>query len=1159
MKSISYKILHTFAFSLFLLISFSACLPEYPSITDRILISQVLAGIDGNNNYEFIELYNPGNDPVDLKGWTLFYKQPGIQNELIVFRWKDTSFVPAQGHYLLVRNGESVGLTPDAEFEQSINVFDGGLQLQRSDKTIADRVGWGKAPDGYFEGGPIIGFENGISLERLPTGSQGNSRDSNNNVRDFKLVRPPEPRNTGSMLTPFKDKRLAITIDTPDTVESGAIFNLLVSVSNQTDIEVNSVQALIPLPASYQTKSLPANVTREGNELKWTIPKLFIGESRQIYIPIQAPYTFGTFSIKGYRVHAQNWNEYAFGSPRLVKIEGGIVPISAARALTQAELIIEGTVTMYTGGYFAGANNTKFYVQDETAGIQVQVFGGQGKVSVKIGDRVRIRGKIDIYRDAVEIIPIKVPYDVQVLEPTTENQPPTPLPVEISQTTTDRDTLPGRLIQVEGAISRLQEMNYNYDIDLLDKNGNKISLYVDKQTNIKIDHLESGQMLRATGIFEGRDAKWVLYPRLQEDLQVIHNDPLQIEVKLPLTVTSDETFTVTFRISNNTTDQILRNIQVTAPLPEGPAQVDQILDGGIIQSNQLRWVLTELPPKLSRDLRCSVKATSSDGYITIGGYTAIHEGDPSPVTGIVRHTFVSTRVPIWAIQGAGFRSPYAGLTLATQGVVTGIFPGLSGFWIQNPQPDEDQRTSEGLFIYSGANQPQINPGDLVEVNGIVREISEQTSLIIGNSADVKILQTAHPLLEPVELDPPDRQREADVYFEALEGMFVKVSGPARSVSPTSHYGEYVIVTPRHPVTRLYQGQDNGFAIMVDDGSNITYGDSSKLPYKITTGDTISNLIGPLAYTFNRYKIEPVNIPEIVSNPTKPQPLASLKPDEFSLMTWNTLNLFDLFDPHPADPAKPTPEQYQRDIKKVAATIVASGLPVVIGLQEVENLKVLQDIADQPILAPYSYRPILIEGSDSRGIDVGFLIRGDRARIIESKAFPDTSGLFSRPPLMVRIQAQTSQGVNELFVINNHFLSMSAGVEATETRRLGQANWNVKLVKDILEKSPNANVAVMGDLNSFLNSKPINALRAVPLTHVSDRVPVENQYTYIFQGESQALDHILVSTNLANLIRRVDILHLNADFPPPDPNDESPIGKSDHDPIIVTFSLTPPSK
>jgi hypothetical protein len=97
---------------------------------------------------------------------------------------------------------------------------------------------------------------------------------------------------------------------------------------------------------------------------------------------------------------------------------------------------------------------------------------------------------------------------------------------------------------------------------------------------------------------------------------------------------------------------------------------------------------------------------------------------------------------------------------------------------------------------------------------------------------------------------------------------------------------------------------------------------------------------------------------------------------------------------------------------------------------------------------------------------------------------------------------------------------------------------------------------VGDLNSFYDSLPIDTLREAGLNHVFEIIPEEERYTYIFEGASQTLDHILVTPSLMELIRRTEVLRVNADFAPPEPDDESPRRKSDHDPVVATFSLEP---
>lgn len=56
-----------------------------PPSTYPILISEVMAGKQGNNNYEFIELYNPGDDLIDLQGWSLWYRLATSEDNLPVY------------------------------------------------------------------------------------------------------------------------------------------------------------------------------------------------------------------------------------------------------------------------------------------------------------------------------------------------------------------------------------------------------------------------------------------------------------------------------------------------------------------------------------------------------------------------------------------------------------------------------------------------------------------------------------------------------------------------------------------------------------------------------------------------------------------------------------------------------------------------------------------------------------------------------------------------------------------------------------------------------------------------------------------------------------------------------------------------------------------
>jgi predicted extracellular nuclease len=132
--------------------------------------------------------------------------------------------------------------------------------------------------------------------------------------------------------------------------------------------------------------------------------------------------------------------------------------------------------------------------------------------------------------------------------------------------------------------------------------------------------------------------------------------------------------------------------------------------------------------------------------------------------------------------------------------------------------------------------------------------------------------------------------------------------------------------------------------------------------------------------------------------------------------------------------------------------------------------------------------------------------------------------------------------------------MSGGEAATEPRRTAQAAWNVTVMEELLNEHPGALLAVIGDLNSYYDSMPIDTLRNAGLVHSFDRIPPEERYTYVYEGVSQVIDHILTTPELDALISEVVVLHFNADFPLPLPEDTSSMHKSDHDPVLVIFEI-----
>jgi uncharacterized repeat protein (TIGR01451 family) len=1127
--------------------------PTPASTQEGLLFSEVLPGIHGvDNNLEFIELYNAGTEAMDLQSWTLWYRLADDKDEQLVFRWDERADIPGHGHYLLVHADQDVGRLGDAQYTTSLFEKKGGLALRNADGETVDTLVWGEGPADYLTGSPATVPEGGASLERLPGGDQGNGFQSGDNASDFAINPTPSPQNSGDPATPLPGERLVIRLNAPEEVEPGSDLQYAVEIQNLTGALLTNLRAWIPIPAQFEVVSLPASATQSAGWIKWTLAELADGGTQDTTIVMQSPWSYLRTLLRGMYVESSDGRFRAYGPVRSLIIAGGAIPIATARTLKGERVTVEGTANMYTDGFYAGSTGTKFYLEDETGGIQVYCPGGKDLVHVSVGDRVRVTGEIDVYRDSIEIIPSTYPDDVEVLEQ--EGSEPAPTPATLEEANSQENLL-GRLIIVEGSATRIEEFAYSYEIDLMDKEGNLLLVYVGKDAGLTAEPLDAGSLYQITGISELYDGTWQIQPRFQTDMVQVFPPELMMEMNARNQVEPGGTITYTLTAYNHT-DAPLTNITIEAAPPAEGVSVASVLDGGMVDGDSVVWMIPQLAGEGdSVIVRYTVTVDEkARGPIAAAAAVATADEWPDPARSDSLLTFVGRGVPIWAIQGPGMASPYVGDQVTTEGIVTGIFPELGGFWIQESETDDDPATSAGLFILSSDLEPAIALGDGMRVSGNIRERSGQTVLEIVNTGDVQILTTGNQPPTAVELDPPLLEDEALAYYEALEGMVVQVSEPAVAVAPTTKYGETVLVRTEWGINRIMRGDPTGMTIVVDDGSSATHYDLSTLPFALQTGDLLADVVGPLAYTYEDYKIEPIAAP--VVTPTE-RPLPSLEPagaNQLSIATFNVENLFDPLDPHPSDPPLPTRSQYQLDLIKTANAIVAMGAPTIVGLQEVENIDIVEDLAQQDALAEYEYQAFLIEGTDSRGIDVAYLVRADGATVEGAAAYPAPEGLTSRPPLLITVTVQLQDSEQTVYVLNNHFTSMSGGEILTEPRRKAQAAWNVTLVEQILRANPEAYVAVLGDLNSFYESPPLDVLREAGLRHVYELVEPERPYTYIYLGESETLDHILVTPSLYQRLLQVTALHIDADYPPPIPEDPSARRASDHDPLVVIFSF-----
>ena len=564
---------------------------------------------------------------------------------------------------------------------------------------------------------------------------------------------------------------------------------------------------------------------------------------------------------------------------------------------------------------------------------------------------------------------------------------------------------------------------------------------------------------------------------------------------------------------------------------------------------------------------------------------------------------------IMEIQGAGHESPLEGREVVTTGIVTAV--DTNAFYIQDPDGDGDIATSDGLFIFTGG-APGVALGNLVQVTGTVSEFkrstapaSELTVTQIAGPSDVTVLSSGNDLPTAVVLgvdrvqpdsvidddgftsfDPED---DAIDFLESLEGMLAEVNNPL-VVSGTNRFDEVGLVANR--------GGESGPGILNeviapgDFNPEILLINDSIVPEPVaTTGDTfIENPVGVMNYSFGAYKLELTETPTVVPGGRTPETTTLEGSDtELTVATYNAFNL---------DPSDGDPGGADDRLDALARSIVNNlNSPDIIALQEIQDNTGSTDdgtvAADQTLVelivaivqagGPlYSFAQIdptnnADGGAPGSNIRNAFLYNPARVsgpadlQRIEDPAFDEggdgtpaeAAYEGTRKPL-VGTFTFLSTG-EEVTVIGNHLKSKTQDdvlygnvqppVENTLAQRVDQAEVINDFVADILAADPDANVIVLGDLNDFQFSDTLAALANgnggdPELLNLVDLLDTEDQYSFIFNGNSQVLDHILASPNLTDDSPEIDAVHINLDFGFPGGN------PSDHDPLVAKFDLSP---
>ncbi|WP_167578686.1 chitobiase/beta-hexosaminidase C-terminal domain-containing protein [Jeotgalibacillus proteolyticus] len=812
-------------------------------------------------------------------------------------------------------------------------------------------------------------------------------------------------------------------------------------------------------------------------------------------------------------------------------------------------VITSGVVTaVFAQG---GANN--IYMQDDEAGIVVR-----STAVVEPGDRISVLGVLEDYNGLAQIsaAPANVTVTAQEDVPATQAVPASGL----------SEAQEGMLVTASNvAIQSFASGNYNG----VDENGNATVI---RPVDPAITFDTGSTYESVTGVVGEYRGTYQLVPRTSSDVIFDSNQVSE--------VTADPAggfVSAGDKIQLETATEGAA-IYFTTDGSEPTVNSEQYVDG----------------VELTKD--STVKAI------------AVKEGMTTSKIASFSYIIQKDEIRIHDIQGADHYSPYVGLAVAdVQGVVTYVV-NRNSFYMQSIEPDEDPRTSEGILVYRPSHG--MIKGNHVKASGTVMEFfvegysdRAQNDLPVTqiNASAVTKVADIVPIPDPIIIGGPEGvdiptqiidndnltafepEEDGIDFYESIEGMLVEVV--EGTVSGPQKYGEVAVITNRGDEAYTQAG---GALLKADDFNpeRVTLDiDDERLVVK--TGDTIATpAVGVMSYGFGKYKVLAGSgtVPTFADGGLEPASTTIVPNDEqLSIASYNIENFS-------ANPSFTSNEK----VTRIAQSFISDlNSPDIIGLTEVQdnngsvdNGTVEADESYQRLIneiirlggPEYAYTDVAPEdkkdgGEPGGNIRNGFLYNPERVELTEgtrgtaNEAINYVDGELTLNPGRIDpagfvntrkpLVAEFTFNGEEVIVIANHFNSKGGDqplfgqnqppVLGSEVQRIQLARIVNAFVQDVQAQTPDANIVVLGDLNDFEFSAPVQVLKGEELINLVETIEKEKRYTYNYEGNAQVLDHILVTNNLADR-SEFDIVHINSDFM------EAHGRASDHDPLLAQIDL-----
>jgi predicted extracellular nuclease len=615
---------------------------------------------------------------------------------------------------------------------------------------------------------------------------------------------------------------------------------------------------------------------------------------------------------------------------------------------------------------------------------------------------------------------------------------------------------------------------------------------------------------------------------------------------------------------------------------------------------------------------------SASGTTPAGTYTltiVATNDDASPQTGSCQLTVTVSSAPqcgapattIHDVQGTGASTPMAGDTVTIEGVVVGDYQAagqFGGYYAQeeDADADADPDSSEGIFVFDTGVPVAV--GDVVRVTGRATEFSGLTELTDVTSAAVC---DSGATVTPTTVSLPVT---ADADWERVEGMSTSVAQEltVTEVFTLARFGEVAlsaggrldtptnVVSPGAPALALQDLNDRS-RILLDDGNNQQNIDPTHYPQgglsannTLRVGDTVSAVAGVLDQRFGAYRIQPVDPASITFTHANPRPVAPASVGgDVRVAAFNVLNYFNgdgLGGGFPTPRGASTSAEFDRQRTKIINAITAMDADVV-GLMELENddtasvYGAIEDLVDglndAAGAGTYDFIDTGVVGTDE--IRVGIVYQpaavtpvGPYA-VMDSTVDPRFLDTKNRPSLAQTFE--TADGARFTVVVN-HLKSKGSACDDVGDPDTGDGQGNCNRTRTLAAQalvdwlagdptdSGDADIVLLGDMNSYAKEDPIRAFEAGGYVNTIAEHVGADAYSFVFEGQSGYLDHALASPSLAAQVTGVTEWHINADEPVAlDYNVEfkspgqvssfyapGPYRSSDHDPVLLGLDPNP---